>query len=114
VLIIWSAGFISWILGCSFWVQQAEVLSMTFISSSIILCFLAIVVMPKTNLTEFPNLGKADLGLSVYVLFVSISVVIMVASKSYANGIITNILLLLSWYTWREYEKPIKTRTQAY
>ena len=62
--------------------------------------------MPKTNLTELSNLGRAKLGLSVYVLIISISVVAMVASESYAFGVTANIILLLSLYTWREFEKP--------
>ena len=39
---LWISGFISWILGCCYWVLEVEVLSIIFISGSIVLSLIAI------------------------------------------------------------------------
>lgn len=107
VRFIWITGYISWILGCCFWVLQANIVSIAFISASIIFCFLAIAVMLKTNLPKLSDLRRTKLGLSVYVLIISASVVAMVAAKSLGLGITTSIVLLLFLYDWKVYKNSI-------
>jgi len=105
VRFLWTSGFISWILGCCFWVLEADFVSLFFISSSIVFCLLAILDTANLNLNELPTLRRAKLGPSVYVLIISISVVATVVSKSLAVGLTTNILLLLFLYNWRKCKK---------
>ena len=95
----------SWILGCCFWVLQADFVSLTFIVISIIGCLLAIFAVSDLNLNKFSNLRIAKLGFSIYVLIISISVVAMVAFNSLAVGLTTIILLRLFVYNWRVHEK---------
>jgi hypothetical protein len=101
----WTSSFISWILGCCFWVLQADFVSLSFILISIIFCLLAIFDISDLNLHGFSNFRRAKLGFSVYVLIISISVLAMVAFNSLAVGFTTNILLLLFVYNWRVFEK---------
>ena len=105
VQFFWTSGFMSWILGCCFWVLQADFVSLTFIVISIIGCLLAIFAVSDLNLNKFSNLRIAKLGFSIYVLIISISVVAMVAFNSLAVGLTTIILLRLFVYTWRVHEK---------
>jgi uncharacterized membrane protein len=105
VRFIWTAGFMSWILGCCFWVIDAEFVSLFFISASIVFCLLAILDTANIDLSELPTLRRAKLGPSVYVLIISISVIATVFFKSLAAGLTTNILLLLLLYNWRKYKK---------
>jgi hypothetical protein len=102
---IWTSGFVSWILGCCFWVLQVDFVSFTFILTSIIFCLVAIFAISDMNIIEFSNLRIDKLGFSVYFLIISISVVAMVAFNSLAVGFTTNILLLLFLYVLREYKK---------
>ncbi len=102
---LWTPGFISWILGCCFWVLQENFVSLTFISPSIILCILAIFATSDQKLNGFSDSKTVDLGLSVYILIISISVIVMIAFYSLAVGIVTNILLLLILYDWKVYGK---------
>jgi len=101
----WTSGFISWILSCYFWILQAELVSLIFILFSIILCLLAIFDISDLNLKRFSNFRRAKLGLSIYFLITSISVMTMVAFKSLAAGFTTNIVLFLFVYTWGVYKK---------
>ena len=102
---LWIAGFISWILGCCYWVLEAEVLSLIFISGSIALGLVAIFDTFNHNLNESFDLRNGKLGFSVYVLPISISVLAMVATKSLAVGFTSNVLLLLLGYDLRTYNK---------
>ena len=104
---IWTLGVISWILGCCFWVIQADFASLIFISISIIFCLLAFFTMSDFKSNEYSDLKRAKIGFSVYFLIISISVVAMFTSKSFAVGITTNTLLLLFLFDWRVYKKNI-------
>jgi len=108
VWFLWTGGFISWIFGCCFWVLQADIASLTFITTSIIFCLLAIVTISKRNIIEASNRKRVNLRLSVYVLIISMSVVTMVAFKSFAAGITMITLLLLFFYDWRVIKKKVK------
>jgi hypothetical protein len=101
----WTSSFISWILGCCFWVLQADFVSLSFILTSIIFCLLAIYDISDLNLNGFSNFRRAKLGFSVYILIISISVLAMVAFNSLAAGFTTNIMLLLFLYGWKVYEQ---------
>jgi len=101
----WTSGFISWILGCSFWILKADFISFVFLLTSIIFCLVAIYSISSMNLSEFSTLGKDKLGFSLYVLIISISVLVMVAFNSLAAGFTTNILLLLFLFNGKEYKK---------
>jgi len=105
VRFFWTSGFVSWILGCYFWVLQADFVSLVFIVTSIIFCLVANFATYNMNIIEFSNLRIDKLGFSVYVLIISISVVAMVAFNSLAVGFTMNILLLLFLYDWKVYEK---------
>ena len=107
VRFIWTSGFISWIMGCCFWVIQADFASLVFISISIIFCLLPFFTRSDFNSNEYSNLKRAKIGFSVYFLIISISVVAMFASKSFAVGITTNTLLLIFLFDWRMYKKNI-------
>ncbi len=101
----WTSGFVSWIVGCCFWVLQSDFISLTLILFSIIFCLVAIYTTSDMNIIEFSKLKIDKLGFSVYVLIISISVVAMVAFNSIAVGFTTNILLLLFLYNWRVFKK---------
>ena len=105
VSFLWMPGFISWILGCCFWVLQENFVSLTFISASVILGILAIFATFDQKLNGFSDARIGALGFSVYFLIISISVVVMICFYSLAVGIVTNILLLLILYDWRVYQK---------
>ena len=105
VRFLWTSGFMSWILGCCFWVLEVEFVSLFFSLFSIVFCLLAILDTANLNLNELPNLRRAKLGPSVYVLIISISVLATVVAKSLAVGLTTNILLLLLLYNWRKHKK---------
>jgi hypothetical protein len=105
VSFLWTPGFISWILGCCFWVLQENFVSLTFISASVILGILAIFATFGQKLNGFSDARTADLGFSVYFLIISISVIVMICFYSLAVGIVTNIILLLILYDWRVYKR---------
>ena len=105
VRFFWTSGFISWILGCYFWVLQAEFVSLVFIVTSIIFCLVANFATYDRNILEFSNLRLDTLGFSVYVLIISISVIAMIAFNSLAVGFTMNIVLLLFFYDWKVYKK---------
>jgi hypothetical protein len=46
------------------------------------------------NLDDFSNLREEELGFSIYILVLSLSILVMVAFNSFAGGITTNIILL--------------------
>ena len=110
VRFIWTAGFMSWILGCCFWVSQVELVSLILTITSIVLCLLAIFATSDMDLNEFSNWKKTRLELSVYVSIISASVVTMIASKSLAVGFTMNILLFLLLYNWKEFKETKKQR----
>jgi len=101
---LWTTGFISWIVGCYLWVLNVE-FSLVFISISIIFCLVALFDSFKTDLNEFLNLKKDDLGISVYILIIICSVLTMVIFNSLAVGITSSILFLLFFYDWKIYDK---------
>jgi len=102
----WASGFISWILGCCFWVLQADVVSLIFVCVSIIFCLLAIYDVSGLKLYDVSSLRRCKPRFAHYVLIISISVLTMVAFNSLAIGLTTNILLLLLLYNWRVLKKP--------
>jgi hypothetical protein len=104
VWLFWDLGFASWILGCCFWVLKVDAISTIFILASIIFCSLTIVVISQDNFVEFSIFRKVKLGSLVSFILISISVVTMVLSNSFASGIVTFMLLWISLYTWRQYE----------
>ena len=101
---LWTTGFISWIMGCYLWVLNVE-FSLVFISISIIFCLIALFDSFKTDLNEFLNLKKADLGISVYISIIACSVLTMIIFNSLAVGITSSILFLLFVYDWKIYDK---------
>jgi hypothetical protein len=101
----WTSGFISWILGCCFWILQADLISLNFILFSIVLCLLAGFDIFNLDLIRFSNFGRVKFGSSIYFFVISISVMIMVAFKSLADGLTANVVLLLFVYAWRVYKK---------
>ena len=101
----WTTGFISWILGCCLWVLKTEIISLIFISISIILCLIALFDSSKISLNDVYNLKINELNASIYSIIISISVLIMVALNSIAIGLTTNILLMLILYDFKIYRR---------
>jgi hypothetical protein len=103
---IWTAGFISWISGCCFWLLHADSASLLLICASIIFCLLAIYDTYKFKLCDVSALRRSKPSFTPYLLFISISVLTMVAFNSLAIGLTMNILFLLFLYNWRLLKKP--------
>lgn len=103
---LWTSGFVSWILGCCFWLLQTEFVSLLFISASTIFCLLAIYDISDLKLCEISALRKRKFSVTPYILIISISVLTMVAFNSLAIGLTMNTLLLLSLYDWKVIKKP--------
>ena len=110
---IWTSGFVSWILGCCFWVLQANFISLTLIFFSIIFCLVAIFATSDININEFSNIKMNKLGISVYVLIISISVLAMISFNSIAVGFTTNILLVLFLYNLRVFKRVKKNKNES-
>lgn len=101
----WTAGFVSWILGCCLWVIRSEFFSLIFISISIILCLIALFDSSKISINEFYNFKVNNLRISSYILIIFISVLIMVGTNSIAIGLTSNILLLLFLHDFKVYKR---------
>jgi len=113
VRFLWTAGFMSWILGCWFWVIHIDSVSLAFILTSIIFCLVSIYTISDLNLNEVPNQSGTKVGFSVYVLIISLSVFFMVATKTVANGVTLLLVLLVCLRGWRIIQKTKETDARA-
>ena len=102
---LWTTGFVSWIVGCGFWLLQADLVSLLFICASIIFCLVAIYDISDLKSCEISASRKSEFSVTPYILIVSISVLTMVAFNSFAIGLTANIVLLLFLYDWKVIKK---------
>ena len=98
---LWTTGFVSWVLGCVFWVLQVDAVSLTFVLASVGFGLLAILSTFGLRINRSVNLAKDNSRISVGALFVSISVVAMVSFRSFAAGLTTIVLLCTAFYCWK-------------
>ena len=111
----WTTGFISWILGCCLWVLKTEIISLIFISISIILCLIALFDSSKISLNDVYNLKINELNASIYSIIISISVLTMIALNSIGIELTTNILLILILYDFKVYRrKKLSLKSSQY
>jgi hypothetical protein len=105
VHILWTSGFISWILGCYTWLIQANLISLIFISISIIFSLSAIYDTYNLKLNDATSLKRSKLNFTPYLLIISISVLTMVAFNSLPAGLTTSVIMLLFLYDWKAFKK---------
>ena len=104
----WSTGFISWIIGCLFWILNIEFFSSLLLAASIILCIVVLYDVAKLNIEYFSTLEVSQVGFSVYLLIFSVSILVMVSLNSLAAGITTNLVLLAFTPHLRMLKNPTK------
>lgn len=102
---IWSTGFISWILACSFWVLGSKSISLIFTLVSIVLCLLTFFGKPDLDINQLSTLKKNKIGPSVYIFIIAFSVLLMIFFNSLAIGLTSISLFFLFLFDWRFYKK---------
>lgn len=105
----WTSSFISWIIGCCFWVLKLDFVSLIFISVSSIFGLLAIYGTSGFKLSGFYAFGGGSFNSSFLVLIITISVLVMVFSNTIADGLTSSIFLLIVFHSFR---KPITSRLE--
>ena len=98
---LWTTGFVSWVLGCYFWVLQVDAVSLTFVLASVGFGLLAILSTSNMRINKSVKVAKDSFRFSFAVLFVSISVVAMISFRSLAAGLTTIVLLSTAFYVWK-------------
>lgn len=97
----WTFGFLSWILGCYFWVINSEPVSSIFVIVSIIFCLLGLFKIRDFRKNKPDISSKENFDFGIYIVLIVISVLTMVLSKSIANGITGIISLFIVWQAYK-------------
>jgi hypothetical protein len=107
VLSLWILSFTLWILSCSYWILQNIIVAQIFVSAAIVIYPLVIFNIYRMKSLNFSHIKKEKPNLSGYILCLYLSVVIMVISYSFSNGIVSFLLCSILWYNLRTHMKAV-------